>query len=169
MRMHPYRTPSNVIAGVVISFIDITKLKQAEAALRDAVAERQRAEEALREADRRKDQFLAVLSHELRKPLAPIRNSLHLLDRVLGAAAARGVTAHRTRLRSQRAGSSSPHPRHRRQPGRRRQPSGGAFLIALTGYALPEDQRQAKDAGFDAHLAKPTTIEQLRIAIARAP
>jgi two-component system, chemotaxis family, CheB/CheR fusion protein len=50
MRMHPYRTPSNVIAGVVISFIDITKLKQAEAALRDAVAERQRAEEALRTA-----------------------------------------------------------------------------------------------------------------------
>src|SRR5262249_31222937 len=34
----------------------------------------------LREADRRKDEFLAMLAHELRNPLAPIRNSLALLD-----------------------------------------------------------------------------------------
>lgn len=33
----------------------------------------------IREADRRKDEFLAVLAHELRNPLAPITNSLHLL------------------------------------------------------------------------------------------
>lgn len=38
-----------------------------------------RLEEALREADRRKDEFLAILAHELRNPLAPIRNSLHIL------------------------------------------------------------------------------------------
>ena len=37
MRMNPYRTPSNVIAGVVVSFIDVTKLKETEAALRRAV------------------------------------------------------------------------------------------------------------------------------------
>lgn len=37
------------------------------------------AEERLREADRRKDEFLAVLAHELRNPLAPIRNGLELL------------------------------------------------------------------------------------------
>jgi PAS domain S-box-containing protein len=36
---------------------------------------------SLEEADRRKNQFLAVLSHELRNPLAPIRNSLYVLDR----------------------------------------------------------------------------------------
>jgi signal transduction histidine kinase/CheY-like chemotaxis protein len=41
--------------------------------------ERLRGEEALREADRRKDEFLATLAHELRNPLAPIRNSLHIL------------------------------------------------------------------------------------------
>jgi PAS domain S-box-containing protein len=40
---------------------------------------RKTAEEALREADRRKDEFLATLAHELRNPLAPIRNSLHIL------------------------------------------------------------------------------------------
>src|SRR6202789_1649971 len=35
--------------------------------------------EALKEADRRKDEFLATLAHELRNPLAPIRNSLEIL------------------------------------------------------------------------------------------
>ena len=40
------------------------------------VDDRKRAEEALREADRRKDEFLAMLAHELRNPLAPIRHSL---------------------------------------------------------------------------------------------
>jgi signal transduction histidine kinase len=38
-----------------------------------------RAEEALRQADRRKSEFLAVLGHELRNPLAPLRNALQLL------------------------------------------------------------------------------------------
>jgi signal transduction histidine kinase len=41
---------------------------------------RRRAEEALREADRRKDEFLAMLAHELRNPLAPISNALHVLQ-----------------------------------------------------------------------------------------
>jgi PAS domain S-box-containing protein len=39
------------------------------------------AEGALREANRRKDEFLGMLSHELRNPLAPIRNSLYILGR----------------------------------------------------------------------------------------
>jgi PAS domain S-box-containing protein len=37
------------------------------------------AEQALREADQRKDEFLATLAHELRNPLAPIRNAVHVL------------------------------------------------------------------------------------------
>jgi len=41
--------------------------------------ERLRLIEQLREADRRKDEFLATLAHELRNPLAPIRNALHLM------------------------------------------------------------------------------------------
>jgi len=47
---------------------DITALKRAEA--------------ALREADRAKNEFLGMLGHELRNPLAPIQNSAHLLNRV---------------------------------------------------------------------------------------
>jgi PAS domain S-box-containing protein len=39
------------------------------------------AEEELREASRRKSEFMAMLSHELRNPLAPIRNSLYVLER----------------------------------------------------------------------------------------
>ena len=44
------------------------------------ITDRKRAEEALREADRRKDEFLAMLAHELRNPLAPIRNALQILQ-----------------------------------------------------------------------------------------
>lgn len=43
------------------------------------VTDRKRAEAELREADRRKDEFLATLAHELRNPLAPIRNAVQIL------------------------------------------------------------------------------------------
>ena len=43
------------------------------------ISERKRHEQELRDADRRKDEFLAMLAHELRNPLAPIRNGLHIL------------------------------------------------------------------------------------------
>ncbi len=43
------------------------------------VTDRRQAQQSLREADRRKDDFLAILAHELRNPLAPIRNGLQVL------------------------------------------------------------------------------------------
>jgi PAS domain S-box-containing protein len=43
------------------------------------VTDRKHAEQALREADRRKDEVLAMLAHELRNPLAPLRNALQIL------------------------------------------------------------------------------------------
>ncbi len=52
---------------------DVTARKAAEDALREA-------NERLRELDRRKDEFLAMLSHELRNPLAPIRNAIAILE-----------------------------------------------------------------------------------------
>ena len=48
------------------------------------ISKRKQIEEEAREADRRKTEFLAVLSHELRNPLAPIRNSIELLRAVPG-------------------------------------------------------------------------------------
>ena len=34
-------------------------------------------------------------------------------------------------------------------------------LIAVTGYGQPEDRRRTKEAGFDAHLTKPVSCEQI--------
>ncbi len=45
------------------------------------IATRKQAEEALQEADRRKDEFLAILAHELRNPLAPLRTGLEIVQR----------------------------------------------------------------------------------------
>jgi PAS domain S-box-containing protein len=49
------------------------------AVLFNDITERKRAEQALLDADRNKDEFLATLAHELRNPLAPIRNSVQVL------------------------------------------------------------------------------------------
>jgi signal transduction histidine kinase len=58
-----------------------TDLEHANRVLQGEVAERARAEGALKEADRHKDEFLAVLAHELRNPLAPIRNAVEIMRR----------------------------------------------------------------------------------------
>jgi signal transduction histidine kinase/ActR/RegA family two-component response regulator len=54
-------------------------LESSNTSLMHEMAERRAAEEALREADRNKDEFLATLAHELRNPLAPLRTSLEIL------------------------------------------------------------------------------------------
>src|SRR5437763_1621996 len=61
----PIRDSQGHFLGVVLVFRDVT--------------ERQRIEEKLQDADRRKDEFLATLAHELRNPLAPIRHGLQVL------------------------------------------------------------------------------------------
>jgi CheY-like chemotaxis protein len=45
----------------------------------------------------------------------------------------------------------------------------GAFLVALSGYALPEDLERAQAAGFSRHLAKPPSLEKLRELLVEAP
>jgi PAS domain S-box-containing protein len=57
---------------------DITERKQAEQQLHSAILREQERAEQLREADRRKDEFLAMLAHELRNPLAAVSNSLRI-------------------------------------------------------------------------------------------
>jgi signal transduction histidine kinase len=55
------------------------ELERANRSLQSEVAERARAEQALKEADRHKDEFLAMLAHELRNPLAPILSAVQLM------------------------------------------------------------------------------------------
>jgi signal transduction histidine kinase len=119
---------SDILKSKVAVFIELFRksraLAQANARLQREVAERERMEDALRlanrdlerrvqerteallRADRRKDEFLASLAHELRNPLAPIRSAVEILQIGVGpeddAARARAVIVrqvdHMTRL-----------------------------------------------------------------------
>ncbi|NEV64798.1 chemotaxis protein CheB [Thiorhodococcus minor] len=60
------------VRGCVGTLVDVTEQKRLEARLRERTQQ-------LEQADRRKDQFLAMLGHELRNPLAPIRSTVQLM------------------------------------------------------------------------------------------
>jgi PAS domain S-box-containing protein len=85
-RVAPVRDGSGRISMWAGTSTDVQDQREAAAALRSA-------NEQLRDADRRKDEFLGMLSHELRNPLAPIANALYILDR----ADANGPQARRAR------------------------------------------------------------------------
>lgn len=68
----PLRDISGKVSGILVHGVDLTDRKLAEDALRRVASE-------LSETDHRKSEFLATLAHELRNPLAPIRNGLHVL------------------------------------------------------------------------------------------
>lgn len=93
-------TPIITAQGEVVGFFEVHNTKDgsgfsqsdqellvavsqaAAIAVQNALAYRatRQAQEALQEADRHKDEFLAMLAHELRNPLAPIRNALHIMQ-----------------------------------------------------------------------------------------
>jgi two-component system CheB/CheR fusion protein len=64
MRLQPYRTSEDRIEGALLVLVDVDSLK--------------RAEQSLRESDRSKTEFLAMLAHELRNPLAAVRSALEV-------------------------------------------------------------------------------------------
>lgn len=72
VRAVPIFTEGGAIREWVGVHTDITEQKRTEVALRQFAAD-------MSEADQRKDEFLATLAHELRNPLAPIRNGLHIM------------------------------------------------------------------------------------------
>lgn len=81
----PYVDAEGRVSGLLGLSRDITDHKQAEASLRAA-------NQRLVDADRRKNEFIAVLSHELRNPIAPIRFAVPLLrGETLGAIASEAV------------------------------------------------------------------------------
>ena len=61
-----------IMVGMVIAIRDVTEQRRMDAAMASRAAE-------LVEADRRKDEFLAMLAHELRNPLAPILNAMRII------------------------------------------------------------------------------------------
>jgi two-component system CheB/CheR fusion protein len=75
-RAAPLRDDAGKLRGWVGMNTDVTERKATELAQREADA-------ALREASRRKDEFLAMLGHELRNPLTPLRNAMTLFEKRL--------------------------------------------------------------------------------------
>src|SRR5262249_12261927 len=78
----PIRDRGGRPIGVVLVFRDITERRRTERELEASRRRLEREAKALTEVDRRKDEFVAVLAHELRNPLAPIWNALHLIGRL---------------------------------------------------------------------------------------
>ncbi|RYD82774.1 MAG: response regulator, partial [Verrucomicrobiaceae bacterium] len=85
VEMHVYPSPD----GLAVYFRDITERRQAADALQEQA-------NALREADRRKDEFLAMLAHELRNPLSSVNNAVLLLRRLNESEDSREVQAEET-------------------------------------------------------------------------
>jgi PAS domain S-box-containing protein len=77
----PYATGAREVAVHYVPDFGLDGNVRGCFALIEDVGPRKRAERTLREADRRKDEFLAILAHELRNPLTPIRNVAHILGR----------------------------------------------------------------------------------------
>ncbi len=75
LTVSPIRDATGAVVGASKIARDITDRRAAE-------AEQHRLMSALRDADRRKDEFLAMLAHELRNPLGPIRNAVEVLQLV---------------------------------------------------------------------------------------
>jgi signal transduction histidine kinase/CheY-like chemotaxis protein len=90
---HAVRVLSNVtllerplqVATLVSAVRTALRARERQYQIRAHLAERAEALESMKEADRRKDEFLATLGHELRNPLSPLLTSLYLLKRSGGA------------------------------------------------------------------------------------
>ena len=122
-------------------------------ALQVEIAERRQAEARLEEASRRKDEFLAMLAHELRNPLAPIRNAVELIRlaapaRRQGALGCRrhrppGAPAHAPGRRAARRGAHQPG-----QGGAAgAEPRPGDAGVAVPGAAARAGRQAAPVAG----------------------
>ncbi|WP_242538481.1 hybrid sensor histidine kinase/response regulator [Trinickia acidisoli] len=75
----PLRLSGHTVDGVIAVAVEVTEQVRARARFEKSHAERERLVAELREASRAKDEFLAMLGHELRNPLSPIVTALRLM------------------------------------------------------------------------------------------
>ena len=81
----PERDNDGTVRGMIGVLIDISEQKQMEEERAQLLQRSLEQSAQLRTADRRKDEFLAMLAHELRNPLAPINTAVQLLPRLVPA------------------------------------------------------------------------------------
>ena len=84
VNISPLKNERGEVTGAVNCFYDITERKRAEEQLRESAIK-------LSDSDRRKSEFLAMLAHELRNPLAPISHGLQIMRAAAGGCADRQV------------------------------------------------------------------------------
>jgi PAS domain-containing protein/CheY-like chemotaxis protein len=154
------RDQDGVVFGMMAVAIDVTEQVRARKVLEKSDAERQIVMARLEETSRSKDEFLAMLGHELRNPLAPILTALELMahkDQEKASARERAVierqVRHMVRLVDDLLDISRITSRAVTLPD--------CTLIALTGYGPANNNQRARDAGFNAHLVKPAKVAQL--------
>ena len=75
----PLQLDEQTVDGVIVVAVEVTEQVRARSRFEKSHAERERLVAELREADRAKDEFLAMLGHELRNPLSPIVTALRLM------------------------------------------------------------------------------------------
>ncbi|ABA58076.1 CheB methylesterase, CheR methyltransferase, hybrid histidine kinase [Nitrosococcus oceani ATCC 19707] len=85
VRIHPYRNPEEDVIGLIVTFVDISHRKENEERQQHLTQKLSQQTKRLQAQDRQKDEFLALLGHELRNPLAVIFNTTELLIRESGA------------------------------------------------------------------------------------
>ena len=74
----PIKDGQGAILGVVLIFRDVSERRRDEERLRRSEEQFRQLAEVLKESDRQKNEFLAMLAHELRNPLAPIRQGVEI-------------------------------------------------------------------------------------------
>jgi PAS domain S-box-containing protein len=79
LNLEPYRSADGVVEGVIAVVVDLTEQVLIRRAMERSFVEREHLLTQLREASRAKDEFLAMLGHELRNPLSPIVTALQLM------------------------------------------------------------------------------------------
>ncbi len=77
--LEPMRTPDDAVYGIMAVAVDVTELVHSRRVLEESHQERSKLLGELQAASRAKDEFLAMLGHELRNPLSPIVTALQLM------------------------------------------------------------------------------------------